>query len=346
MISWESILSVFDTKGTLLEWLQKLEKALNDGVLQSVTINNISEGVITFTFNFADGTSVTTPQVDIPQGAAGTIQVGTVTTGEAGTDVVIENTGTPQAAILNFTIPRGNTGAQGETGAAGPDIFNDFTSLKIDTTDATVTYIEGVAMITNARLIGYSSAGNEEIEIAVDIPIIAGDNVTIDASEDDKSIVISSTGGGGGGIEYAAELPTASETSPDFVQTPDGTLYRKKALESGSLLGTWVFNDTINLPQTALTEYSVSFNSNNVDYNSMHYNYGGPGVGELYYGSDTAYVIPPGISGYWENEAFKTIKITDISNLSDIPSFTSFITENATGGSTAVTYSYVALTDA
>lgn len=35
-------------------------------------------------------------------------------------------------------------------------------------------------------------------------------------------------------IEYVEELPTASETSPNFVQTPDGTLYRKKAVEGGS----------------------------------------------------------------------------------------------------------------
>lgn len=71
MISWESILSVFDTKGTLLKWLQELEKTLNEGVLQSVSVNPVSTGIITLTFNFADGSTVTTPQIDIPQGAQG-----------------------------------------------------------------------------------------------------------------------------------------------------------------------------------------------------------------------------------------------------------------------------------
>ena len=57
---------------------------------------------------------------------AGTVTVGTTTTGDAGTNAFVTNTGTAQNAVLNFTIPRGETGAtgpqgpQGETGATGP----------------------------------------------------------------------------------------------------------------------------------------------------------------------------------------------------------------------------------
>ena len=71
MISWQSIMSVFNTKGTLLKWLETLDQSLKDGVLESVTVNSVSEGVITLTFNFADGSTITTPQIDIPQGAQG-----------------------------------------------------------------------------------------------------------------------------------------------------------------------------------------------------------------------------------------------------------------------------------
>lgn len=52
-------------------------------------------------------------------GAAATIQIGTVTTGAAGSQAAVTNTGTENAAILNFTIPRGNTGAQGVPGNDG-----------------------------------------------------------------------------------------------------------------------------------------------------------------------------------------------------------------------------------
>lgn len=63
-----------------------------------------------------------------PQGPA-TITVGSTTTGEPGTNAQVTNSGTSENAILNFTIPRGETGAtgptgpqglQGETGATGP----------------------------------------------------------------------------------------------------------------------------------------------------------------------------------------------------------------------------------
>ena len=44
-------------------------------------------------------------------GAAATITVGTVTTGEAGANASVENVGTTNAAILNFTIPKGEKGS-------------------------------------------------------------------------------------------------------------------------------------------------------------------------------------------------------------------------------------------
>lgn len=57
-----------------------------------------------------------------PQGAAGaaaTITVGTVSTGNPGTDATVVNAGTANAAVFNFTIPRGATGAIGPQGPAG-----------------------------------------------------------------------------------------------------------------------------------------------------------------------------------------------------------------------------------
>jgi hypothetical protein len=54
-----------------------------------------------------------------PKGDTGTIEVGTVTTGAAGSSAVITNSGTDTDAVFNFTIPRGDTGATGSTGATG-----------------------------------------------------------------------------------------------------------------------------------------------------------------------------------------------------------------------------------
>ena len=53
-------------------------------------------------------------------GAAATVAVGTVTTGAAGSSAAVVNGGSSSAASLNFTIPRGDTGATGATGPTGP----------------------------------------------------------------------------------------------------------------------------------------------------------------------------------------------------------------------------------
>lgn len=52
-------------------------------------------------------------------GAAATVAVGTTTTGAAGSSASVTNGGTSSAAVLNFTIPRGDTGATGATGSTG-----------------------------------------------------------------------------------------------------------------------------------------------------------------------------------------------------------------------------------
>lgn len=82
-----------------------------------------------------------------PAGEAATVTVGSTTTGDPGTDASVTNSGTTQNAILNFTIPRGETGAtgaqgpQGETGPqgeAGTTATNEY-GYKYDTTNDAIT---------------------------------------------------------------------------------------------------------------------------------------------------------------------------------------------------------------
>lgn len=54
-----------------------------------------------------------------PQGMAATIEIGNVTTGEAGTQASVVNKGTLTEAVFDFTIPRGIQGVQGEQGIQG-----------------------------------------------------------------------------------------------------------------------------------------------------------------------------------------------------------------------------------
>ena len=71
MINYETILSAFDDKETLLKWLQKVEKALTDSTLTSVDCVNVDDSHIKFTFNFADGSTIDTPEVYVKPGVDG-----------------------------------------------------------------------------------------------------------------------------------------------------------------------------------------------------------------------------------------------------------------------------------
>ena len=95
MISYETILSSYGDKLTLLEWLKKVEEALADASLSSVEVVQSASDKAYFKFIFADGTHVDSPLLTLPKGPTGA-------TGPQG----------PQG-------PQGETGAQGPTGATG-----------------------------------------------------------------------------------------------------------------------------------------------------------------------------------------------------------------------------------
>ena len=64
-----------------------------------------------------------------PKGEAATIELGTVTTGAAGTDVIITNSGNEHNAVFNFTIPRGDKGLPGDDF----QIFDNVAAMKANT---------------------------------------------------------------------------------------------------------------------------------------------------------------------------------------------------------------------
>lgn len=65
MIDIKTILSVFDTKGTLLKKLEELRKALEKTALVSINLIAVGESSIQFGFTFADGQTVYSDAVDI-----------------------------------------------------------------------------------------------------------------------------------------------------------------------------------------------------------------------------------------------------------------------------------------
>lgn len=108
---------------------KSINSTVNDGAVFSAAVNEKE--------NICAGTTQRGAQ-GIP-GEAATIQLGSVSTGAAGSDVIITNSGDEHAAIFNFTIPRGDRGDKGETGSTGAtgngivNIEKAFTAGLVDT---------------------------------------------------------------------------------------------------------------------------------------------------------------------------------------------------------------------
>lgn len=101
-------------------------------------------------------------------GAAASVSVGTTTTGAAGSSASVTNSGTSSAAVLNFSIPKGDTGA---TGAAGgifgglitlPPVLSNWTQHNISggssVADSSVGPVIKDAFTTGARIRGLYKA--------------------------------------------------------------------------------------------------------------------------------------------------------------------------------------------
>lgn len=91
-------------------------------------------------------------------GDAATITVGTTQTGAAGTGASVANTGTQSAAILNFTIPKGDKGDQGAQGAQG--IQGPTGTVIVSPTGAIIDAGSGAGINLAATYSGLKIVGN------------------------------------------------------------------------------------------------------------------------------------------------------------------------------------------
>lgn len=71
MFNIETLLSVFNKKGTLLKWLQQLEEALKGDTLKGVEISQVTADQIQMNFLFKDGTNLLSDIIDLPIGPQG-----------------------------------------------------------------------------------------------------------------------------------------------------------------------------------------------------------------------------------------------------------------------------------
>lgn len=252
---------------------------------------------------------------------------------------------------------------------AGPETIpsdNDRVMLKgdidkITTLDGTETEINGLVLkgervkfprgqiIQVDTIPSASSSNNGQIVQYIGITTLTYTNGYFYKSNGtswDNINVQPSSGGGSGITNYEVinrvnSIPTATATSPDFIQV-SGVNYAKKRIIDLSNT-TWLINSTPSMP-TGDPIYSINFTSNNSNLNLFYFITTG-GYRDLIY-SDTE--LTNGVHAYSEQDdewsdgtVYQTITITD-GNDANNEALYNWLIENATLQSgTVVGYEYV-----
>lgn len=127
------------------------------GPANTLTIGTVVQGLQAEATITGDAPNQTLNLV-LPQGSDGdaaTITVGSTTTLPSGNNASVVNSGTSSAAVLNFSIPRGDTGNPGQNGADGADGYSPTVTVNSSTdTEYTLKITDVNGAITTPNLKG------------------------------------------------------------------------------------------------------------------------------------------------------------------------------------------------
>lgn len=160
------------------------------------------------------------------QGIAATVEVGTTTTGEAGTPAAVVNAGDETHAVLNFTIPRG---AKGDSGAgfdnAASAVIND--GITGITEDATA----GMTVAGKLKI----TAGGETFEIPSQfkLPIKGSESVVLDVNESGNFFTIHLDATASNKLANALVLPTDPAANSRLVGVSSANAQQMLAIGNG-----------------------------------------------------------------------------------------------------------------
>ena len=170
--------------------------------------------------------SVTVTPVGSPggKGDAATVAAGTVTTLAPGEDAAVVNAGTPNAAVLNFGIPRGDQGDQGDKGDIGSS------NIVVACSDEDSPLTEGAAKVTFRMPYAMTLTG---IRASLTTAQTSGDILMVDVNKGGFSILStlltinngekSSTTATTPAVVSDASLADDAEITVDIDQLGDGT---------------------------------------------------------------------------------------------------------------------------
>lgn len=160
------------------------------------------------------------------QGIAATVDVGTTTTGEAGTPAAVVNAGDETHAVLNFTIPRG---AKGDSGAG----FDNAASAVINDGITGITEDATTGMTVTAKF--KITAGGETFEIPshFKLPIKGSDSVVLDVNEAGNFFTIHLDATASNKLAKALVLPTDPSANSRLVSVSSENVQQMLAIGNG-----------------------------------------------------------------------------------------------------------------
>ena len=189
----------------------------NPGTNASVTNSGTSSAAV-FNFTIPRGnTGATGPQG--PDGDAATIAVGTVTTGAPGTSATVVNSGTSRAAVLDFTIPRGDKGEAGS--GAGDMLAADYDpNGTVQNAGGIVDYVDGVLPTVNDATLTIQQNGSNVQTFTANQGTNATANITVPTKTSD---LLNDGASGTSTYVEADELATVATTGSynDLSDKPD-----------------------------------------------------------------------------------------------------------------------------
>lgn len=234
-------------------------------------------------------------------GAAATIAVGTVTTGDPTTPAAVTNAGTENAAVFNFTIPRGEKGDKGDPGTG----YSQLTGLYFNRQNDSVTYSDGIAVFVGQFQLTTADGNSTFANGAVTLPIVAGAGIIIDASEDGRSLIIKAAP-----TQYTISGVYAHcENSNPATVADEGTAYAATiTANSGYNFGTG-YTLTVTMGGADITSEVAVVTTDTISINI-------PSVTGDVYINCVAVEIPPKLATptIAMNADGKTLEITDVEN--------------------------------
>ena len=204
-------------------------------------------------------------------GVSPTVEVGSVTTGAAGSDAKVTNSGTSQAVKLDFVIPRGPAGPTGTPGKDGAPGKDGETGPKGDTGPAGPTGPKGSDGAQGPTGPKGETGATPELSVGTVTTLTPGSDATVTMTGTKEAPVLNfgipkgeAGNGGGGGATKLSELE--DDANHRTVTDTEKAAWNAKSDFSGD------FYDLDNLPDYGIVS-SISYSDGSI--NIMGYNTSG-----------------------------------------------------------------------